>query len=49
MRDKLLERMDLVCYWILIATKSLIDFLTDSETKRRYYKRYWKKMLERKA
>lgn len=48
---KLSEKAGILCY-ILITMKSFFDFLTDSETKRkyykRYYKRYWKEILERK-
>jgi len=45
---KFTEKTGLLCYYILMAMKSLFDFLTDSETKRKYYKRYWKELLEKK-
>ena len=45
---KFSEKAGLLCYYILMAMKSFFDFLTDSETKRKYYKKYWDEMLERK-
>ena len=46
--DKFSEKFGSLCYWILIAMKSFFDHITDSKTKRKYYERYWKEILERK-
>lgn len=42
------EKSGLLCYLILVATKSFFDYLTDSKTKRKYYEKYLEELLERK-
>ena len=46
--DKFCEKFAQLTCWILFGMKSTFDYITDSKTKRKYYERYWKELLERK-